>query len=69
MLDQNIPASLEKIDWNEVTKVGNDISKQATVGKLFFFFFFVGFLSFVYGLIGFFLIFYLLNLAGVFLML
>lgn len=68
MLDQNIPASLEKIDWNEVTKVGNDISKQATVGKLFLFFF-VGFLSFVYALIGFFLIFYLLNLAGVFLML
>lgn len=45
MLDQNIPASLEKIDWNEVTKVGNDISKQATLGKLFLFFFLLDFLA------------------------
>lgn len=34
MLEQSISSSLEKIDWSEVTKVGNDISKQATVAGM-----------------------------------
>lgn len=34
ILDENVSSSLEKVDWTEVTKVGDEISKQATVAGM-----------------------------------
>lgn len=35
MLNQPAAPSLEKVSWNDVIKMGEQVSKQATIGNFF----------------------------------
>lgn len=39
MLDKPAASSLDKVDWLEVIKLGDEVSKQATIGTIIFIFF------------------------------
>lgn len=40
ILDQTPPSSLQKVSWDEVVQMGDQVSKQATIGIISTFFFF-----------------------------